>query len=138
MPVMKHELCELRGSGYFATFDFSNGYWQIPLDKISQGSQSFITTDGIFTHTKVLHGTTNSIVHFQSFLIDILCEELSLHVLLWLEDVLIYVSTREELLKIIVIFLNSASMTTSSNSRKTVSCIKLASRGVGGKFLKKA
>lgn len=36
MPIIEYELGKLQGSGFFATFDLSNGCWQIPLDPASQ------------------------------------------------------------------------------------------------------
>lgn len=105
MIVLEHELCKLRELGYFATYNLSNGYWQINLSKNSQELQCIITPDIIFTPSRVFPDTTNAIVHVRSPLINIFGGELSRHVLLWLEDVLIYVSTVKELLKFIVMFL---------------------------------
>jgi hypothetical protein len=44
MPNLQDGL-HLRGSEVFVTFDFCQGYWQIPLHKDSQDCQSFITPD---------------------------------------------------------------------------------------------
>ena len=66
MPNLEHELGKLSESHFFATFDLSNGYWQLQLDESSQASQSFITADGIYSPTRVMHGTTNAVTHLQS------------------------------------------------------------------------
>jgi hypothetical protein len=55
MPNLQDELHDLHGSKVFATLDFCQGYWQIPLHKDSQDCQSFITPDGVYTPTRVLH-----------------------------------------------------------------------------------
>jgi hypothetical protein len=49
MPNILDELHDLHGSEVFATLDFCQGYWQIPLRKDSQDCQSFITPDGMYT-----------------------------------------------------------------------------------------
>jgi len=68
MPNIEHELTRLSASRYYATFDLSHGYWQLELDPASRTLQSFITPDGIFSPTRVLHGTTNAVTHLQSSL----------------------------------------------------------------------
>jgi hypothetical protein len=69
MPNLQDELHDLHGSNVFATLDFCQGYWQIPLQKDSQDWQSFITPDGVYTPTRVLHGTRNATQHLQSVLV---------------------------------------------------------------------
>lgn len=61
MPNLEQELTKLSDSRYFGTFDLSHGYWQLPLERKSQELQSFITPDGIYSPTRVLHGTTNAV-----------------------------------------------------------------------------
>ena len=97
MPNLEHELHKLSGSSYFANMDRSNAYWQLPFHKNSQHLQSFITPDGIYTPCRVLHGTTNAFSYLQSNLSSILTPYLSDHVLIWLDDVLIYASSMKDL-----------------------------------------
>jgi hypothetical protein len=63
MPNLQDEMLDLYGSTVFATLDFCQGYWQIPLHKDSQDCQSFITPDGVYTPTRALHGTRNATQH---------------------------------------------------------------------------
>jgi hypothetical protein len=63
MPNRQDELHDLHGSEVFLTLDFCQGYWQIPLHKDSQDCQFFITPDGVYTPTRVLHRTRNSTQH---------------------------------------------------------------------------
>jgi hypothetical protein len=44
MPNLQVEPHDLHGSEVFATLDFCQGYWQIPLHKDSQDCQSFISS----------------------------------------------------------------------------------------------
>jgi hypothetical protein len=60
MPNMEDELASLAGSKFFATLDLMQGYWQLPLHEDSQECQSVITPDGVYTPTRVQHGTTNA------------------------------------------------------------------------------
>jgi hypothetical protein len=57
MPNLQNELHDLNGSKVFATLDFCQGYWRIPLHKDSQECQSFITLDEVYTPMHVLNGT---------------------------------------------------------------------------------
>jgi Reverse transcriptase (RNA-dependent DNA polymerase) len=86
----------VRGSKCFATFDLSHGYWQLQLDESSQECQSFITPDGIFSPTRVLHGTRNAVCHMQSSLQGIFAP-LRERLLAWLDDLLLH-ATHEEML----------------------------------------
>jgi hypothetical protein len=66
MPNLQDDLPDLHASKSFATLDFCQGYWQIPLYKEFQDSQSFITPDLVYTPTRVLRGTRNTIQPLQS------------------------------------------------------------------------
>jgi len=100
MPDIEVELSKLAGAKYFGTFDFSHGYWQLPLDKDSQATQSFITPNGIYTPTRVLHGTSNATMHMQAEVNAIIQKDeiLLAHLIAWLDDVLAYASTIGEYL----------------------------------------
>lgn len=89
MPNLEHEMAKLAGAEYFATFDLSHGYWRLPLSSDTQECQFFITPDGLFTPTRVLHGTANAVTHLQSPFPSIIPEELKENVLSWLDDILI-------------------------------------------------
>jgi hypothetical protein len=49
MPHLESELARVSRATFFSTFDFSNGYWQLPVDLDSADVHSFITLDGVFT-----------------------------------------------------------------------------------------
>jgi hypothetical protein len=50
------------------------GYWQLPLHEDSQEFQSIITPDGVYTPTRVQHGTTKATVHMQSIMEDLMLD----------------------------------------------------------------
>jgi len=93
MPNLEQELTKLGSSKWYATFDLSHGYWQFGLHPDSQECQSFVTPDGIFTPTRVLHGTTNAVTYLQSTLAEIIPPELRSSILFWLDDILLHSPT---------------------------------------------
>jgi hypothetical protein len=72
MPNMEDELASLSGSKYFATLDVMQGYWQLPLHEDTHECQFIISPDGVYTPTRVHHGTTNATVHIQAIMEDMM------------------------------------------------------------------
>ena len=101
MPNLEQELSRLSGSKFFANFDFSQAYWQLPLHEDSQQLQSFITPDGVYSPTRVLHGTTNAVTHLQSSITTILTPSLRKQTLLWLDDLLLFAPSVDKLFQLI-------------------------------------
>jgi Reverse transcriptase (RNA-dependent DNA polymerase) len=97
MPNLQDELHDLHGSEVFATLNFCQGYWQIPLHKDSQDCQSCITPDGVHTPTRVLHGTRNATQHLQSVLV-VMMDDIKINIKLWLDDCLLHTKTEDDLL----------------------------------------
>jgi hypothetical protein len=97
MQNLQDELHYLHGSEVFATLDFCQGYWQIPLQKDSQDCQSFITPDEVYTPTHVLHGTRKSTQHLQSVLV-VMMNDIKSNIKVWVDDCLLYTKTKDELL----------------------------------------
>lgn len=104
MPNLEIKLTSLRHAKCFANFDMSHGYWQLLLARQSQECQSFITPDGIFTPTRVLHGTTRAVAHLQSSLTGVIPDSLKKNILIWLDDILIHAPTVDILLESIQSF----------------------------------
>jgi Reverse transcriptase (RNA-dependent DNA polymerase) len=96
MPHFESELSRLQSSKVFATFDLSHGYWQLPLAPESQECQFFIAPDGVYSSTRVHHGTTNAVTHIQAVLQEVFAP-LSKILLVWLDDLLLYASTLTQL-----------------------------------------
>ena len=100
MPHLESVIQSFADKNFFATFDLSQGYWQLPLAKTSQECQSFVTQDGVFTPTRVLHDNANSVAYLQSCMTQ-MTESIRANVIIWLDDVLITASTEEELLEVL-------------------------------------
>jgi hypothetical protein len=97
MPNLQYELHDLHGSEVFATLDFCQGYWQIPLLNDSQDCQSCITPDGVYTPTRVLHGTRNVTQHLQYVLV-VMVNDIKSNIKIWLDDCLLHTKTEDDLL----------------------------------------
>jgi hypothetical protein len=97
MPNLQDELHNFHGSKVFATLDFCQGYWQIPLHKDSEDCQSFITPDGVYKPIRVLHGTRNATLHLQSVLV-VMMDDIKSNIKVWLDDCLLHAKTEEDLL----------------------------------------
>jgi Reverse transcriptase (RNA-dependent DNA polymerase) len=97
-PMLNRQdkLHDLHGSEVFATLDVCQGYWQIPLHKDSQDCQSFITPDGVYTPTRVLHGTRNATQHLKSVLV-VMLDDIKSNIKVWLNDCLLHTKTEDDL-----------------------------------------
>lgn len=99
MPNLESVMAELVGDTCYASVDLCHGYWQMGLDDESQECQSLVTPDGVFTPTRVLHGTTNATSYFQSTIRQ-LCIPIRDHVLQWQSELLFHCKDARELLDI--------------------------------------
>ncbi|POM67139.1 Hypothetical protein PHPALM_16894 [Phytophthora palmivora] len=81
------------GAYGFGTFDFHKSFWQMPLHPRCQEMFSFVTEDGVFTPTMVPQGASDSAVHFQAQMNDVLKDNLFHSVLVSIDDVLLYATT---------------------------------------------
>lgn len=97
MPNIEHDLDELRESKCFANVDMSHSFWQLMLALEPQDCQSIITPEGIFTPTRVSHGTTNAVTHLQPSFTAIIPDDPNPNVLFCLDDILIHTPTTERL-----------------------------------------
>ncbi|CEO98733.1 Reverse transcriptase domain-containing protein [Plasmodiophora brassicae] len=96
MPHLDVVLMYLRTATIFMLFDAFKGYWQFPLHVDSQEICSFMTHEGNFTPKRIMQGICDAVFAFQSGMQEVLGELLYLCVLLWIDDVLGYVSDFKE------------------------------------------
>jgi hypothetical protein len=100
---LQDDLHDLHGSEVFATLDFCQGYWQIPLHKDSQDCQSFITPDGVYTRTLLLHETRNTTQHLQSVFV-FMKDDIKSNIKVWLDDCLLHTKMEDDLLETLSFF----------------------------------
>lgn len=107
MPNVEQELQTIEESTIYAKFDLSHRYWQFALHADSQECQFFVTPDGVYTPTRVLHGTTNAVTYLQSTIDSILPADLRSNVLFGLDDILVHHTTADGLLHAVRQILNT-------------------------------
>ncbi|OWZ09911.1 hypothetical protein PHMEG_00017315 [Phytophthora megakarya] len=103
MPSLSTRLNHVKKKKHKQTVDFLKSFWQMALGLISQESQSYMTDDGIFTSTRLHQGWADSSLHFQQSIEKIMRESQLLYddVLTWIDDLLIYAETIDELLLVL-------------------------------------
>jgi hypothetical protein len=95
----------LHGSEVFARLDFCQCYRQIPLHKYFQDCQSFITPDGLYTSTRLLHETRNATQPSPSVLV-VIVEDIRSNIKVWLDYCLLHPKTEDDLLATLNFFFN--------------------------------
>ena len=98
MPHLEAISAQLSEDICFATIDLCHCYWQFPVSEESQELQSFITPEGVYTPTRILHGLTNAVAHVQSTVSQI-CIPIRDQILQWIDDMLIHCRTPQQLLQ---------------------------------------
>ena len=88
MPNLETNTSRLVKKKCFGDVDLCQGYWQFPLEEDSQECQSFITPDGVYKPTRVMHGQRNAVAYCQST-VQKICESIQDKILLWLDDILV-------------------------------------------------
>ncbi|ETK97411.1 hypothetical protein L915_00033 [Phytophthora nicotianae] len=73
------------------------GFWQLPLDKSCQEILSYMTDKGVFTPMRVPQGSTDAALHFQSTIGMVLGNLVNNCVIVWIDDLLVFADTAEEL-----------------------------------------
>ena len=101
MPNLEVAMQSLRGMRFFAVIDLWQGYWQFPLAEESRETQSIMTYEGVYKPMRIIQGSTNSVINFQSNMQGVLGDNLYNTCLLWVDDILVYAITIRELLHIL-------------------------------------
>ncbi|KAE9000093.1 hypothetical protein PR002_g18276 [Phytophthora rubi] len=90
MPNLHVDLENVRGSNHFGLFDFIKGYWQLPLAKECQELLSYMTHRKIYTPKRVPQGSADAALYFQSTIERCFAALLYKHLLVWIDDLLLY------------------------------------------------
>jgi hypothetical protein len=99
MPILEVVMDRLAGAKVFFSLDWFRGYWQLALDPESQEFFTFMTSRGMVTPTRVLMGCTDAVAYCQGAVEQIFGELLYRVILAWLDDILGYAKTEDQLLK---------------------------------------
>ncbi|KAE9339853.1 hypothetical protein PR003_g10803 [Phytophthora rubi] len=95
---------DVRGKEHKQTADFIKSFFQMALAAESQECQSYMAADGeVITPTRLHQGSVDSSLHFQQSIEKVMREKNLLfeHVLVWVDDLLIYARTIDEFLETI-------------------------------------
>ena len=85
---------------YYAVMDLTSGYHQAPLSKASQAASAFMTFMGVFEWLRVPMGLKGAPSYFQQQMAIRVLRGLIYHILeLYLDDVIVFGRTEDELLK---------------------------------------
>ena len=97
LPRIPDAINALSGSKYYMTVDLLSGFWQTPIEESSKQYTTFtVGTLGFFQCEQMPFGLCNAPVTFQQLMTNCLGELNYLICLVYLDDIIIYLSTQEE------------------------------------------
>ena len=97
LPLIQELIDKLRQSRYFTKMDVRWGYNNIRIAEGDEWKAAFRTNRGLFEPTVMFFGLTNSPATFQTFMNHILRDEvIAGHVIVYLDDILIFTDSLEE------------------------------------------
>jgi hypothetical protein len=96
LPRMDECIDSLGDAVVFSTLDCNSGYWQIPLDEVDRDKTTFCSHAGTFRFLRMPFGLRNAPATFQRA-IDIILSGLKWRTcLVYLDDIIIYSTSRED------------------------------------------
>ena len=102
MPLISELVAKLRGAKHFTKLDIRWGYNNVRIREGDEWKAAFRTNRGLFEPLVMFFGLTNSPATFQTMMNDILRELINEgHVVVYLDDILIFTETLEEHRKIV-------------------------------------
>ena len=97
LPLISELVNKLRGASYFTKLDIRWGYNNVRIKEGDEWKAAFRTNRGLYEPLVMFFGLTNSPATFQTMMNDILRELVNEgHVIIYLDDILIFTETLEE------------------------------------------
>ena len=100
-PTMEDVQQYLTGAKYFITLDCKNGFWQIKVHEDSQELFSFATHRQTITPVRLSQGAVDASGYFTWCIHEIYKERIYNGLLPWIDDLLLYAKTIDELLELL-------------------------------------
>jgi len=99
IPDIQEALDNLRGSRYFATIDLLSSYWQLGMTDRAKERSAFCTRRGLFQFTQMLFGLSGAPGSFCRLMSFVLRDLLWVVCLCYLDDIVVYARSPQELLE---------------------------------------
>src|SRR5882724_2399410 len=96
MPDVKTILYNIAPAKWFSTFDLSKGFNQIPIHPDDTGKTAVYIPLGLMEYVAMPFGLKNAPAVFQRIMEEVLGENLRKHVLVYIDDVIIYSEDEEQ------------------------------------------
>jgi hypothetical protein len=87
---------QLAGAQVFSKIDLHSGYHQIKIHVEDIPKTTFTTRYGLFEYLVMSFGLTNALAHFMYLMNSIFMSELNKFVMVFIDDILIYLRSMEE------------------------------------------
>jgi hypothetical protein len=95
LPLIQSLVEKLRGAKYFTALDLKSGYNLVRIKEGDEWKTAFKTKYGLFEYLVMPFGLRNAPAAFQHFMNDIFRDILDVHIVIYLDDILIFSETRE-------------------------------------------
>ena len=99
---VKDALDSLQGAKYFATIDLLSGYWQLGMTDRARERSAFCGRRGLYEFTRMPFGIANAPSTFCRLIHSVLHHLLYLICLCYLDGIIVYVDTPEQLIERLV------------------------------------
>jgi hypothetical protein len=87
---------QLEGAQVFSKIDLHSGYHQIKIHAKDIPKTAFTTRYGLYEYLVMSFGLTNALAHFMYLMNSVLMLELDKFVMIFIDDILVYLKTMEE------------------------------------------
>ncbi|KAL2095651.1 hypothetical protein ACEWY4_007799 [Coilia grayii] len=90
LPRIEESLTSLTRSQWYSTLDFASGYWQVEVAPEDQEKTAFTTPFGLYQFERMPFGLCNAPATFQRLMQRCLGSQVYDHLLIYLDDVIVY------------------------------------------------
>ena len=97
IPTAKDIFNNLTSSKHFAVFDFTSGYWQIPMHPSDRHKTAVVTPKGLYEFTRMPFGLRNAAQTFQRMMNHFI-QDLP-NCMAYIDDIIIHAPTQADLIK---------------------------------------